>query len=554
MKNLLTKKETRGAEMPPIQFSLHISILMKATYNETKRKFYLIYKDAVLEFKGDAYPHIRKSEGWKGEKKPTKKQIAEKLRELEAYGAKLERESERELEKLKESLSAKGLQSEQQKKGTNALHFISKIKPEEITEAKAETTLRNWRKVFRTFGEWLNANYPLLQLHELNSNITNEFFSTISNYAKGYQRHFYIYLKALFKHIEKLTTDESKPFKNPMTGQKKSEVLSKTKVLKKLPFSTTQLVEIFYKVSLSDNTKLRQQNFFVFYFLSVTGWRIGDILSLTWKQIDFEQRLITLTHMKTANRNEFTTVIFITPLMEKVLRKQQEICTAYGKNTELVFNVRGRGGKINCYKDYGQQLNNLLLETCEKMGILVTKKSAIGRSQHNYGIHSFRKSVITELNVAGAFSNQRIDYLTGHADDNTVIGQHYLNLRLYPERSTRPLIEHMEEICKLEFFFNKVVFGSEAAHKIEAKANEWLSVSQINEMKMNFWTDSAIGELHKAWQKGTNIKIIETVVSLLSELRIKYGEREVSKERVKDTLQMFEWVNANRNIEKMLTK
>ena len=75
---------------------------MKATYNEKNRQFNLIYFDAVKELNGHPYPHSRKQETWKGDKKPTQKQIKQKIAELELLGETLQKERALEAERMKQ--------------------------------------------------------------------------------------------------------------------------------------------------------------------------------------------------------------------------------------------------------------------------------------------------------------------------------------------------------------------------------------------------------------------------------------------------------------------
>ena len=124
---------------------------------------------------------------------------------------------------------------------------------------------------------------------------------------------------------------------------------------------------------------------------------------------------------------------------------------------------------------------------------------------------------------------------------------------MYPERSTRTLIEHLETVTKLDFFFNRLIHGSKQAHTDEAAINAWLTPAEIYELKMNFWTDEAIERLHAAWKKGTNIKVIQTAIFACNEQRLKNVEREVSETNVADILQMLSWVNADNSVKKLVS-
>lgn len=530
---------------------------MKATYDEKKKQFMLIWKDEVKVFNGEKYPHTRQKETWKGTKKPTKREIAAKIAELLKEGEALEMASKLEVEKMKNSLLEQGVDLKcEVEGGMNALHYFLKLDARKICKSDKKNTLRNCEKVIRVFGEWLKQNHAAIPLHEISTFHMQNFFNSISDFSTGTQRHFFIYLNSIWKKVLVEFEKSDIKYNNPFAKHKKKDFISENDVLKKIPFSVNQIVTIIEHLIAkrhdfkTDSWKiLIQQKFFIFYMLIVTGWRIGDILTLTWEQINFETRQITLTHMKT-EKTQFETVIFITPLMEKVLKKQKENAKLHPFNTDLVFNIRRTCGEIENYEAYNKALNDFLLEILEQMKILVSKKSKKGRKQHNFGIHSFRKSAITELHLTGLFSSERIHYLVGHTDNSTE-GQHYLALRMYPERATRDLIEHLETVAKLEYFYNKLILGDKEAHADEHAKNAWLSYAQTNELKMNFWTDAAISCLREAWANGLNIKIIEAVISVCSQQRLKNAAREVGETNVQEVLQMFNWVNANENVNKM---
>jgi hypothetical protein len=96
---------------------------------------------------------------------------------------------------------------------------------------------------------------------------------------------------------------------------------------------------------------------------------------------------------------------------------------------------------------------------------LKRKKSDFGLNYSNLTTHCIRKSVITELNLAKQYTSERIHYLVGHAD-NSIEAKHYLKFKLYPERSTRDMLEYMEELTNMRFFFNAVVYNAVKATEI----------------------------------------------------------------------------------------
>lgn len=536
---------------------------MKASYNEKKKQFCVTFTDELKVYQGLKHTTTRRYKTWEGTKPPTKREIAKGLAEIYKIGEQEANESKLAVEKLKNELQEQGAILEVEEEGAiNAVHYFLTLDATQVCKNGAESatsTLTNCNKVIRIFREWLKKNYSSITLHKIATSHMFEFFASISDYGTKTQGNFYIYLNAIFKKI--LIDFEQTDIKyiNPFARYTKDKFTKDNPILQKEPFTLEEVRQILDRV-VSDKEKQTsewgniqmQQKFFIFYMLIVTGWRIGDILTLTWEQINFEKRIITLTHMKTEKSTEAVTKIFITPLMEKVLKQQRENAKLHPFNTHLVFNIRKSCVEITNYEYYSHAMKDYLLEVLREMGILVTKKSKKGREQHNFGIHSFRKTSDTELHLAKIFDAKRITYLHGH-EDNTTEGQAYLALIKYPERSTRDMIEYMEDVTKLDFFYNRLIHGNEKAHTDEAIANVWLSSAQIAEMKMNFWTNEAIERLRVAWEKGTNIKIVETAIHLLDTARLRSAERNVTETHVEQMLQMLKWVNIDEAVNKMLS-
>jgi integrase len=514
---------------------------MKVTYNETKQKFKLIYFDAVKELKGDNYPYSRIQRTWKGDKKPTQRQIKIEIAKLEEEGKVLEKDCAIKAENIKKSeniviVNEDGL--------INAVHWFSNLKPESIaTKATAKGTFQKVERHIKRFHDFLKQNYALITLDKIKKNHIEEYFKTLSNFCQGEQKAHFTYLKKMFEKVINDNEESTIKYINPLKKLELDDVITPKKKVEKIGFTIDELKSIFNMFVKDEKNKGRfaEQKFGIFYFLAVTGWRISDILNLTWNQVDMEKRTISLTHGKTELKNGHETIIYITPLMKQILERMKENQKLHPFNLQLVFNQRKSARNISKPNKYMEILQSALYPILEDLGIMKVRTNDFNMNFKNYTMHCFRKTLITELTIA-EFNEVTINYLVGHAN-NTVEGKHYLNLKTYPERSTRKMIEHMEQSGDLLYYWEKLINGKDAAQKKLYKLNKWLSPSMIEDMKNNFWSEKAINQLEELYSQGVNMLLIETLIQLCNKVRQDSDESEVTEDMVKDYYQMSKWFN-----------
>ncbi len=520
---------------------------MKATYNEKTGKFTLIWYDALKAYKGEKSPYGRKQKAWRGDKKPTKKEQALEIAELLEYGRQQEQLAQHEAEVLKkESLvSVNGeLQPDAENihEPINAVKWLTGVKATDISKAENPHTLQTVTRILVRFREWVKKNYPFIALHDIKHGIISEYINLINTSATAENN--YKYLKLLWRKIE-IDFQESKlPYRDPFKYYK---FVKKITTNEKLAFTTQQLKGIMWHATekaIDDECeeyrrKYRQQKVFILYLLMVTGWRIGDILGLTWEQINFEQRTITLKHKKTAKRTGHETILYITPLMNRVLKAQMEIYKVFPYNKQFVFNLRSLFREVSSPTHYHVEIGKLIKEYCQKAGIykLIPQKS--GFNLKNYTIHCIRKSVITELQLSDQFSNEKIKYLVGHTDSSTQ-GKHYIKFKMYPERTTRGMVEFMEEMINAKYYINCILKGDIQAIVDECKEERRkLSYAQIYQLKTNFWTDEAISYLEQLQLQGENNARIDFLIHDCDEWRQSENAHAVTAKMVEA------WYNAN---------
>jgi len=81
-------------------------------------------------------------------------------------------------------------------------------------------------------------------------------------------------------------------------------------------------------------------------FLYLTGWRLGEVLTLTWSQVDFRAGVVRLEPGTTKNDEGRSFPYAVLPRMESVLRQQRELTTKLehetGQIVPLVFHRDGK--------------------------------------------------------------------------------------------------------------------------------------------------------------------------------------------------------------------
>jgi integrase len=510
---------------------------MKATYNEKKQKFNLIYKDAVKELKGEKYPHTRIQRTWKGDKKPTQREIKIEIAKLEAEGRILEEASQIEADKIKNETYV--VADVTNGECVNAIQWLLSVKASDLAKkAESKSSVKAVEVILKRFLDFIKDNYTLITLADIKQKHIEHFFTSIHSFCYDYQKKHFIYLKKLFRKME-LTFRDGKHF-SPFNDIELDDLAKHSTEQEKMAFTIQQIKLILEWIANNTKNKntLGEQKFGIFYMLVVTGWRIGDILSLKWEQVDMKNRTITLTHSKTAKKTKHTTIIYITPLMMTILENQRKNTADFPFNTQYVFGLRKSAKNSTNIHKWEYTIQQQLYKALEAHDILKTKKYDSELVMNNYTLHCFRKSVVTELSL-NSFSPNKITYLVGHAD-NSVEGQYYMKLKMYPERSTRPMIQHMEQITEIEYYYKTLKYGKKSALKDEVNENG-LNGTLTTDLKNNFWNEAAVMKLEELIADGMNTLLAKTVIYICNTRRIEAAEDEVTADMVADVAQMVKW-------------
>ena len=500
---------------------------MKATYNEKTGKFTLIWFDALKSYKGEKSPYGRKMEAWKGSKPPTKRQQALKIAQLLEYGRQQEELARHAAEVLKKE-SLVSVDGELQPNSTdinepiNAVQWLTGVKASHISKAENAHTIQTVTRILTRFREWLKKTYPFIALHDIKHAHISEYIDLINTSSTAENN--YKYLKLLWRKIAIDFEDSKLPYKDPFKYYKFEKKLPTNE---KLAFTVSQMRELMHfaaEKAIDDECeeyriKYRKQKVFILYMLMVTGWRIGDILSLTWEQINFTRRTISLKHKKTEKKTGHETILYITPLMERVLKAQQELWKTFPYNTRLVFNLRSLFREVSTPISYHAEIGKIIKAYCQKSEIYKITPQKSGFNLKNYTIHCIRKSVITELQLVDVFSSERIRYLVGHTDNSTQ-GKHYIKFKMYPERTTRTMVEHMEEVINAEYNINLILKGEIETITEGCLSRKPLSKVRIAQLQANFWEDDAISLLADFQVQGAKKTAIEEVIGECDSFRM----------------------------------
>ncbi len=173
---------------------------------------------------------------------------------------------------------------------------------------------------------------------------------------------------------------------NPCIGVKKLSVVEK----EILAFTEKEIDEILTKISEQPLRSIVQTALY-------TGGRINELLNLQWRDIDLENRILTI-----ANKPNFQTKtgkIRRLPISEKLYRILNEL--NHKDNMDYVF-VNADNRKLN--KDHISKLFKKYLRTL--------------KFNERYHFHSLRHTFITQLARKGV-NIYNIKYLAGHHDIKT---------------------------------------------------------------------------------------------------------------------------------------
>ena len=301
-----------------------------------------------------------------------------------------------------------------------------------VSKSQRERAIKDRWRLITEFVEFLTMRYKKYYLHEINDEVARAYLSQFSHLSAESLDKRRRGLSAVFKRIQRKMENLGSylHYRNPfnskdiLDGIKKTEAGKVTKCKRKA-FALEQIKTVI-EHAYAQHSLLGC----VWHIGFLTGWRLSDILSLQWSQVELSQREITII----SSKSEIPTRIYITDGMMQLLDYIKEHSDA-----TFLFPDEWRGMSGSTYK------------TCKVCTLNRRILAGLGFDEHSvsgvqkcyaYSFHSLRGTMKTALKN-NDFNRDRIDYLVGHRGKG-VDKEHYDKFYDTPEESTRDMIEYLE--------------------------------------------------------------------------------------------------------------
>lgn len=350
--------------------------------------------------------------------KPTASMIRHRKKELELIAKELEEQSKQGLiepaKKVKDNITL--------------IAMLEAVKSHPTKAGNAQST-KKAKSVITDFIGWLTEKAPRMSAKELTKKAIMSFLRDC--YAHAMLGTLAKQKKVLSTAFRILCEDNNLSILNPFEKIHTIDLISIDKGKGKTIFIsgyTEDYIHEFYSYVRSlNNIELE----IVFYLLICTGWRAGDIVNLESKQIDLENRTITLLHNKTQKTTQARTIIHITDYLLSLLKSIK-----FQRSTIFSFAPCSLKDKaLRTLHDY--------MREHKPIGFTTYKTLKGERNSHN--LHSFRKSFITICKKAG-YNNELVRYIAGHAG-KSIEERHYNTFLIDPKGSTDSIIRYAESVA-----------------------------------------------------------------------------------------------------------
>lgn len=320
-------------------------------------------------------------------------------------------------------------------KPLNAVDYLSSLT--RLTRSNKADSEKYAKASMDKFVGFLSKRYRALYLHQINSVIAEEFIRTQKGYAYTSVETMRHHLAYIFGRICNQMEDSDLKYKNPWRTLIVKDIVTLKKKTPKSFISPQQFKTVLKNLKVAKRISKRYATCLeaMFHMLWCYGWRICDIAGLKWSNVDFENRVISVTHSKTKDSSGLKTAVYLTDTMMELLNR----CKF---REDYVFDTCKRlGMKKNPTQNNEDNLRNFLRRQLDKMGLDETNK--VGkRKVRPYTVHSIRGSVATLLKL-NDFGEERVAYLLGHAG-KSIEERAYNRFYLLPKESTQAMVECME--------------------------------------------------------------------------------------------------------------
>lgn len=293
-----------------------------------------------------------------------------------------------------------------------------------------------------TLEEYKNNKIVLIK-HFGNVEITNitsiKIQLFLDDYSKEHKiktvKNIFYFIKSLIKFAEKFSLISKNQIdlnilELPITNTKRTlEEIIKQKEKENKIYTIDDLNNIFEQINITEEEK------FIFYFGLYTGMRIGEILALTWEDIDFTNKKISVTKnllkrleiIDTPKNFSSIRKIFISDeLFEKLKQYQKR-----QNENRLFFGDKYRDKEENFVfrKKNGKRINyNVLLNSIIK----------IKRIEKDFHFHKLRHSFCSQYIKQGV-NILFISKILGHSTLNTT-------QKIYTHLQENDLLDIMQKV------------------------------------------------------------------------------------------------------------
>lgn len=394
-----------------------------ARYDIKKNGWILHWKSYVLELEGQ-YPYKTK---FKTDRTyptltPTQKKRVEASVQAEA-------------DKLEMEGRNGAVKNNELNKPLNAIDYLSSLT--RLTRSNKADSEAYAKASMDKLVAFLKKRYSGLYLHQINSVVAEEFIRSQKGYAYTSVETMRHHLAYIFGRICNQMEDSDLKYKNPWRTLIVKDIVTLKPKTQKAFISPQQFKTVLKNLHLP-NARVKRTNDCLeamFHMLWCYGWRICDVAGLKWSNVDFENRVITVTHSKTKDSSGAKTAVYLTDKMKSLLKR----CKC---REDYVFDTCQKlGAKMNPTSNNEDNLRRYLREQFDKMGL--DEANDVGkRKVRPYTVHSIRGSVATLLKL-NDFGEERVAYLLGHAG-KSIEEKAYNRFYLLPKESTQAMVECME--------------------------------------------------------------------------------------------------------------
>lgn len=254
-------------------------------------------------------------------------------------------------------------------------------------------TLRNYRSDLEQFREHLlriekREDLPIADIDRLT--IREWMASLHGGHKKSSVARKLASLRTFFQFLVREGVIESNPAK----------MVATPKLERKIPSHLSMEEAVRFVESPDTNTDLGRRDRAILEFLYATGIRVGELVSLDMRDIDFRERLVRVT----GKRRKQRIVPFGEPALQALMQYLEETrpvflagCPESERDDQAVF-LHRRGGRL----------------TARSVGRLIEKYIRQCADVHNVSPHGLRHTFATHLLDSGA-DLRDIQELLGHA-------------------------------------------------------------------------------------------------------------------------------------------